>query len=268
MSTDRPGTALESIRSMLDHGERICLFLDFDGTLLELAETPDAIRVDPALPALLARAHAALGGALAVVSGRRIDALDALLAPLRLPAAGVHGHERRDANGTIHRMPARRETLEPLRRRCAEFVARDPRLLLEDKGEALALHYRRAPELGAEVLAFAARTVDELPEGFALQPGDRVVEVKSSLFSKGSAVQDFLREPPFAQRQPVAIGDDFTDVDAFRVVEYLGGLSIAVGHRIEGRARLPGPLQVRRFLEELSELALRTAPSDVVRAHA
>ena len=268
MSTHRPGAALEPIHQMLERGERICLFLDFDGTLLELAEAPDAIRVDPTLPALLARAHAALDGALALVSGRRIDALDTLLAPLKLPAAGVHGYERRDSRGRLHRMPAREALLEPLRRRCAEFVAREPRLLLEDKREALALHYRRAPELGAEVLAFATRLLEELPEGFALQPGDCVVEVKSRLFSKGSAVQEFLREPPFAHRQPIAVGDDFTDIDAFRVVEYLGGLSIAVGHRIEGRARLPDPAQVRHFLAGLADSAMRYHPGNEAEAHA
>ena len=119
------------------------------------------------------------------------------------------------------------------------------------KGESLALHYRRAPELGTSVLAFAARMLEQLRPGFSLQPGDQVVELKSRLFSKGSAVQDFLREPPFAARAPLAIGDDFTDVDAFRVVEYLGGLSIAVGSRIRGRERLQNPAQVHDFLADL-----------------
>jgi len=237
---------------MLEGGGRICLFLDVDGTLLELAATPDAVRVDPRLPPLLGRVHRTLDGALALVSGRSIDELDALLAPLRLPAAGVHGFERRDGcGGAPRRLPSRREALEPVRRRFAEFAARDPRLLLEDKGEALALHYRRAPELSTAVLALAQDVLAQLPAGFGLQPGTMVVEVKSQLFSKGSALQEFLREPPFAGRQPVAIGDDFTDVDAFRVVEHLGGLSIAVGERITGRRRLPGPAQVRGFLEEL-----------------
>ena len=261
MPTDDAGATLEPIRRMLARGERICLFLDFDGTLLDLAETPDAIRVDPSLVGLLARVQDALGGALALVSGRTLDELDARLAPLKLPAAGVHGYERRDALGTIHRVPQRREALEPLRHRLVELVAHDPRLLLEDKGGALALHYRRAPERAVELRAFAARLVDELPDGFALQPGDMVVELKSRLFSKGSAVQDFLREAPFLQRLPVAIGDDFTDVDAFRVVDYLGGLSIAVGDRIEGRGRLPGPAQVRRFLAALADLVGHPAAS-------
>jgi trehalose 6-phosphate phosphatase len=263
LTTDHAGAALEPIRGMLARGDRICLFLDFDGTLLEIAETPDAIHVDPALPALLARTRDALDGALALVSGRTLAELDALLAPLKLPAAGVHGYERRDSRGALHHRPPRREALEPVRHRFVEFVGRDPGLLLEDKGEALALHYRRAPQLGGAVLEFASQVVEALPAGFALQPGDMVVEVKSRLFSKGSAVQDFLREPPFARRQPVAIGDDFTDVDAFRVVEYLGGLSIAVGHRIGGRERLPGPAQVRRFLAGLVEVVETTD-----RAHA
>jgi trehalose 6-phosphate phosphatase len=267
LSTDRAGTALEAIRQMLAQGGRPCLFLDFDGTLLELAETPDAIRVDPALPDLLARVQQALGGALALVSGRTLQELDARLAPLRLPAAGVHGYERRDALGVVHRVPARREALGPARAGLAALVAADPRLLLEDKGEALALHYRRAPERSAELRAFATRLVEAMPDGFAVQPGDMVVELKSRLFSKGSAVRDFLGEPPFLERLPVAIGDDFTDVDAFRVVEYRGGLSIAVGDRIEGRERLHGPAQVRRFLAGLAELLAHPASTEA-RAHA
>lgn len=251
MTTDRASPPVEAIRQTLAQHDRICLFLDFDGTLLDLAETPTAIAVDGALPGLLARTSSALGGALALVSGRRIDDLDRLLAPLKLPVAGIHGFERRDACGVLHLAPARSGTLEAVRHRFIEFIADDPRLMLEDKGEALALHYRRAPDAAAAVRAFADRMVDALPAGFTLQPGDMVVEVKSQLFSKGHAVREFLREPPFAGRQPVVIGDDFTDVDAFRVVEYLGGLSIAVGDRIRGRERLPGPAAVRELLEHL-----------------
>jgi trehalose 6-phosphate phosphatase len=250
LTNGRANAAIDSIRQTLEH-QRICLFLDFDGTLLDLAETPNAIAVDGELPALLARASAALDGALALVSGRPIDDLDLLLAPLKLPAAGIHGFERRDACGVLHRAPSRRPMLEPVRHRFVEFIAGDPRFLLEDKGEALALHYRRAPERAAEVRAFADQIVDALPPGFALQPGDMVMEVKSQLFSKGLAVQAFLREPPFLDRMPVVLGDDFTDVDAFRVVEYHGGLSIAVGDRIQGRERLPNPAMVRALLQRL-----------------
>jgi trehalose 6-phosphate phosphatase len=241
---------VETIAQALDPN-RTCLFLDFDGTLLDFAETPNAIAVDGELPALLARTAAALDGALALVSGRPIDDLDLLLAPLRLPTAGIHGFERRDSCGVLHRAPARRSSLDRVRHRFVEFVARDPRFVLEDKGESIALHYRRAPERAASVRAFADRIVDALPPGFALQPGDMVVEVKSELFSKGQAVQAFLREAPFAGRRPVVIGDDFTDVDAFRVVEFLGGLSIAVGDRIQGREQLSSPAMVRRLLERL-----------------
>lgn len=259
---------VESIRQSLAQHDRICLFLDFDGTLLDLAETPDAIAVDRALPDLLARTSAALGGALALVSGRPIDDLDLLLAPLKLPAAGIHGFERRDARGVLHRAPARHGTLDTVRHRFVEFIARDPRLILEDKGEALALHYRRAPDAAAAVRAFADRIVEALPPGFTLQPGDMVVEVKSQLFSKGLAVRQFLGEPPFADRQPVVIGDDFTDVDAFRVVEYLGGLSIAVGDRIQGRERLPNPGMVRELLEQLVAARARATPATATAAAA
>jgi trehalose 6-phosphate phosphatase len=252
LTTDRASPRVEAIRQALAQHDTICLFLDFDGTLLDLAETPHAIAVDGALPGLLARTAAALDGALALVSGRPIDELDQLLAPLKLPAAGIHGFERRDAWGAVHRAPARRDSLETVRHQFIEFIADHPRLLLEDKGEALALHYRRAPETAGAVRAFADRMVAALPPGFTLQPGDMVVEVKSQLFSKGMAVREFMREPPFAARRPVVIGDDFTDVDAFRVVEYLGGLSIAVGDRIRGRERLPSPATVRELLGQLA----------------
>ncbi len=252
MTTDRAIALVESIRQALAPGDRICLFLYFDGTLLDLAETPNAIAVDGALPGLLTRVAATLDGALALVSGRPIDELDLLLEPLRLPAAGIHGFERRDSRGAMHRAPPRRSALDTVRHRFLEFVATDQRLLLEDKGESLALHYRRAPEVSTAVSDFANRIVEDLPPGFALQPGDMVIEVKSQLFSKGLAVQEFMREAPFEGRRPVMIGDDFTDVDAFRVVEFLGGLSIAVGDRIQGRERLANPATVRRLLEELA----------------
>lgn len=251
MPTASASRAIESIRQTLEPG-RTCLFLDFDGTLLDLAETPDAIAIDAGLPDLLARTSAALDGALALVSGRPIDELDLRLAPLRLPAAGIHGFERRDSCGVLHRAPPRRGALDAVRHRFVQFIAGEPRFVLEDKGEAIALHYRRAPERAAAVRDFVEQVVDALPPGFALQPGDMVVEVKSQLFSKGLAVQAFMREAPFAGRRPVVIGDDFTDVDAFRVAEFLGGLSIAVGDRIRGRERLSDPAMVRTLLEQLA----------------
>ena len=212
-------------------GERWSLFLDFDGTLAELAETPDAVRVDPELPATLKALHRALGGALAVVSGRSIAQLDDFLAPARLPAAGMHGLERRSAKGVCGPGDGFARALDPLRATLAPMVEDDPRLVVEDKGPSIVLHYRRAPEREEECRRMMARLLESVPElaRFRVVLGKRMVEAVPSGCDKGAAIRDFMREAPFAGRRPVFAGDDLTDEDGFDVVAELAGLSIKVG---------------------------------------
>lgn len=221
-------------------------FLDVDGTLLDLAEAPDAVRVDAALIDLVARLHRACGGALALVSGRALADLDRRLAPLRLPAAGQHGLERRNADGRLQ-TPAQTVAHRAVRAALAPVLERHSGLLLEDKGLTLALHYRRSPALAG----YAHRLMAKLAAagGFELQKGKFVVEAKPGGADKGSAIADYLAEPPFRGRRPVFIGDDLNDESGFAAVNRLGGISIKVGKgRSHARYRLDGVAAVRRWL--------------------
>jgi len=224
------------------------LFLDFDGTLVEFAATPDGVRPDPDLNVLLGALHDVQAGGLAVVSGRPIAALDALLAPLQVPLAGIHGAERRDATGRVHRARTQARWLAPVRAELQRFVAGRPGLLLEDKGVALALHYRQAPEFEAEACATVEALLRPWDSDATLIRGSAVVEVCAAGCDKASALAAFLAEPPFKGRCPVYLGDDTNDGSALRFTEDLGGLAIAVGDRIEAPWRLANPAAVRAWL--------------------
>lgn len=202
------------------------LFLDFDGTLVALAETPEAIEVPPALVALLTDLSELLGGALAIVSGRQIDSIDRFLAPLRLPAAGEHGVQRRDAAGDTHEQhtPDLHFVLDAVN----ELAGKYKGLLVERKHAAIALHYRLAPELQAVCQETMSRIVAGQPQ-LELLHGKFVFEVKPSGVNKGTAIDAFMREAPFVGRRPVFAGDDTTDETGFAVVQPLGGVAIKVG---------------------------------------
>jgi trehalose 6-phosphate phosphatase len=225
----QPGT-FDSMSSLVaDKTDRWALFLDVDGTLLEIAETPGSVRVPPELKTLLSNASLQLQGALALVSGRPISDLDRLFAPLILPAAGVHGCERRNPDGTIVRPEVPSQVLAPVRQQLHAFAARHPGLLVEDKGFGVALHFRLAPELGDDVHSLMRDLCRQLGPQFALQFGKCVVEVRPTGFTKGTSIRAFMQLPPFAGRTPLFIGDDLTDEDGFVVVNELGGVSIKVG---------------------------------------
>ncbi|MGE5272078.1 MAG: trehalose-phosphatase [Thiohalocapsa sp.] len=209
------------------------LFLDLDGTLLEIAPRPELVRVPDGLPALLARLAAQRDGALAVVSGRRLADVDLLLAPWRGAVAALHGSERRRGDGSFVRAEADDAVaaLEELRDPLRLAAAPRPGVWLEDKGETLALHYRAAPEREAELRDLAARLVAEAGDRLRLIAGKMVLEVQPRHHNKGAAIAAFLREPPFCGRQPVFVGDDTTDEDGFREVNRRGGVSVRVGPR-------------------------------------
>jgi trehalose 6-phosphate phosphatase len=236
-----------------------CLFLDVDGTLLDIAPTPDDVVVDPSLAGLLQRVRDALDGALALVSGRSLEQLDALFAPTAWPAAGLHGLERRDASGRIHHPGPADPALDAARQSLADVVARAPGALLEDKRHSLALHYRAAPALEhilrREIRAIAAR----LGSAFHVLEGRRVLELKPVAATKARAIESFLAEAPFAGRRPMFIGDDVTDLDGFAAVEAAGGVSIAVGDRVEAMLRVASPRDVRVLLADIAERRV-TAP--------
>lgn len=203
-------------------------FLDVDGTLLDIADAPDLVHVPPALIDLLGSLRRATGGALALISGRSITGLDGLFAPLELPVAGLHGAERRDAAGRLHRLrrdPRLGELARDLRRWCESRAG----TLLEDKEGSLALHYRlaRAEEAAAREVARAA--LGRLGDGYVLLEGKCVVEIRPSGTSKAHAIEAFMAERPFAGRRPVFVGDDTTDEDGFHAVRGIDGVAVAVG---------------------------------------
>jgi trehalose 6-phosphate phosphatase len=229
-----------------------CLFLDVDGTLLELADHPGAVFVDAQLGDLLARLRSAANGAVALVSGRTIADLDRLFNDPKLPLAGTHGCERRDACGQLHVAAVALEQLAPIRTALQRLAARHPGLLLEDKGAGLALHFLRARELEHELRAEVSLLAAPLVPNFTLLDGHAVIEVKPAAHSKDSAVSAFMEEAPFRGRQPIFIGDDQTDYGGFAAARRFAGLAIAVGPRVKAEWWLPGPAAVRRWLGQLA----------------
>lgn len=203
-------------------------FLDFDGTLVDIAPTPDGVVVARALPPILTRLQERAGGAVAVVSGRTIDALDRFLAPAKLAAAGVHGAEVRFSDGR-RVAGAAPQALAAVRAAFETFTAAHSQVLLEDKGVALSLHYRAAPELEAAARACAETAIAGVGGGLAVQPGKMVVEVRPAGADKGRAVETLMGTAPFQGRRPVAVGDDLTDEHMFAVARDLGGMAIRVG---------------------------------------
>ena len=226
-------------------------FLDVDGTLINIAHTPDAVQVDQALLELIANLHSASGGAVALVSGRMISDLHSLLGLPQLPLSGLHGLERRDSTGRlwIHAAPptakcAIKEALAPV-------IARHPGLLLEDKGLTLALHYRMVPNLAGYVHKIMSELLSSKGQGLELQRGKCVVEIKPAGIDKGSAVAEYLAESPFKGRRAVFIGDDLNDEHGFAEVNKMDGISIKVGQGAScARFRLPNVMAVHGWLGE------------------
>jgi trehalose 6-phosphate phosphatase len=227
------------------------LFLDIDGTLLELAPTPAQVRVDGDVAAQLPALARELDGAVALITGRAIADADRLFPGLALPVAGQHGAERRAADGTVfrHRLPM--PGIARLRREFARFAARHEGVLLEDKGATLALHYRQAPGLAAHVhrMVRAQTEIGTRRSAWRLQPGKGLVEVRPDGRDKGTAIAEYMAEPPFRGRLPVFLGDDRTDEFGFAAVDRMGGWSVKVGAGpSRARYRLPDVAAVRRWL--------------------
>jgi trehalose 6-phosphate phosphatase len=231
-----------------------CLFLDVDGTLIELAETPFDTVASDELKALLKSVAERLGGALALVSGRSIEYLDALFTPLRLPSAGLHGVERRKASGAMHGASFNDSQLDRARAALALLVQAHAGTLLEDKGRTIAIHYRMAPQFEPELRQAVTAITAQLGPNYHVQSGSMMLEIKPRGFNKGGAVKAFLQEPPFSGRTPVYVGDDLTDIDGFRVIDDQGGISIAVGDRVQAQYHLDDPGAVRRWLEGIAGL--------------
>lgn len=224
-------------------------FVDLDGTLLDIAPSPDEVTFDHEGRALLAELREFAGGAVALISGRSIADIERILGEGDLPLAGQHGLERRDVIGQVVTHETAGDGLAAVRDRLAGEVAANPGLLLEQKGLSVALHYRAAPELAERAHTLMRTLQAELGSDYTIQEGKRVVELKPAGKDKGIAVMEFMDEPPFAGRTPVFVGDDATDEYAFAAVNDLDGYSIKVGPGDSvARWRLPDVNAVRRWL--------------------
>ena len=238
---------------VLSNPRRYALFLDVDGTLIELADTPEAVIVPEGLIALLQRLALGLGGAMAIVTGRLISDIDHLLSPLRLAAAGVHGAEMRlEPDMEIERVTASLpdEIVQTMRKLSLDI----PGVIAEPKGGGLALHYRLAPEAESEILAALTAAIERHAGALELVPGKKIFEVIPSGLSKGTALAKLASLPAFRNRIPIMIGDDVGDEAAFAVAEDLNGF----GLRVAGEQYHPdiadfsGPSAVMTWLDQLS----------------
>jgi trehalose 6-phosphate phosphatase len=229
------------------------LFLDIDGTLLDIADTPTAVAVPRELPALLAGLQGIFDNAVALISGRALGDIDRLFNPLKLSAAGQHGAEIRLAGGAVETQALSSGDLASLLPALTAFVAEHPGLLLEDKGRTIAVHYRHAPQYRADIVSFLDSLVGDRSETIETIGGHRVFEIKPRAFNKGTAVARLMQAPPFAGRCPVFIGDDRTDEDGFAFVRAQDGHAIRVG--LEGSSvaetRIAGPNEARAWLAEV-----------------
>lgn len=228
-------------------------FLDFDGTLVDIAEAPDRVAVPDDLKGILARVASKAAGALAIVSGRRLATLETFLGPNSFPAAGVHGAEIRlpDGRRLDAPLPA---SVNGVRHAFSDFAARHPRLRLEDKGVAVALHYRGAPELQTAVANLVHAVAAETRGEMSVQFGEMVAELRPADVDKGRALATFMEYAPFHGRRPLAIGDDVTDESMLAQARALGGVAVRVGSGEVGSAAsafLSSPAAVRRWLAAL-----------------
>lgn len=230
------------------------LFLDFDGTLAEIAPAPDLVHFFPETRKIIDALSKSFSGAVAIVTGRNISEIDGHMAPLKLPIAGLYGLVHRTAAGDIVDFPVVGKALARASAELKTMVEQHPGLLLELKGQTIALHYRSRPDLAAACYEAVSNAVQGRP-GLKMIEGKMVVEITPSGADKGRAVQDFLSEQPFKGRRPIYAGDDVSDEDAFAVVNALGGVAIKIG---------PGPTAARFRANDIAQLlAWLTAVSSI-----
>ena len=235
------------------------LFLDFDGTIVDFAPRPDAIRPAPGLVSVLGRAAQALGGALAVVTGRPVAEIDHWLESSVAAVAGIHGAERRRADGRLASAPSSIRLAAPppgevarVRARLAGVADAHAGVVFEDKDCAFVLHFRAAPERRRTCVE-AVKALESA--AFEVLAGASVAELRPRGVHKGTAIAAFMDEPPFAGRTPAFVGDDVTDEDGFRAVNEMGGVSVLAGPaRATGaRHRLPDVASVVDWLRGIPE---------------
>ena len=236
---------------------KLALFLDVDGTLLDIEDHPEGVRATSSLVELLQRLSAGLDGALSLISGRPVADIDRIFAPARFAAAGAHGAELRlhpddPVSSTQTSLPA------PILRQLRAFAGSDPGLLLEEKQSGVSLHYRRAPQLEGQCTTLVNRLLPDIERDFRMIAGKMVFEFTPIEHNKGAAIGEMMHRHPFAGRSPVFIGDDVTDEDGFRAVNMLAGITIRVGGNrgSEATYSLPDVAAVHRWLGSIEQRML------------
>jgi trehalose 6-phosphate phosphatase len=213
--------------SMPETDGTYALFLDFDGTLVDIVERPDAVVVDPGLPEILTRLERRLGGALAIISGRPVEFLDGRFVPHEFDMAGLHGLE--------HRIAGQLSMCDPADHRA--------------QGGMVAIHWRLAPHEKEFALATAQAAVEALGSDYRVQHGKAVAEILPSAAGKGKVIERFLHETPYKGRCPIFVGDDLTDENGFKIVNAHGGLSVRIGAgETIAKVRLGTPAELRHCL--------------------
>lgn len=249
------------VRNFSPGEQRIALFLDFDGTLVEIAPAPDEVRLDRRVAPALDALRAGLDGALALVSGRPVAFLDEVLAPYRFDTAGLHGAQIR-VDGAISSEADVPDSMREATRDLVRFANSHVGIIVEDKRISIALHWRLAPHLKDEALELLRMIATRMGPGIRLQEGKSVAELVPAGASKGGAIAWLMRSPPYAGRMPIFIGDDITDEAGFEAVNALGGLSIRIG---EGQTcaarRIASPTDLRSILLAAAETGSLTASS-------
>jgi trehalose 6-phosphate phosphatase len=237
--------------------QRTALFLDVDGTLIEIAATPQDVVVPPTLRGTLKQLFERSGEAVALVSGRTVEALDRLFQPLLMPAVGEHGAEiRLSAHGPLLQNVA--SLGRELRERIHLLTKVDSNILVEEKSHSMSVHYRRAPRhevfLKKEIARIVASEAD--PDSVEFMFGKTVIDIKPRIFNKGSAVREMMASAPFAGRRLLFIGDDTTDEAVFAILPELNGIGFAVGRSVKGaQGTFSSPAHVRSWLARIAASA-------------
>ncbi|CAH1658748.1 trehalose-phosphatase [Chelatococcus asaccharovorans] len=247
---DDSDAAASLLRTIVENPTNYALFFDVDGTLIDIALSPDAVEVPPDLPDALRRLSRRYGDALALLSGRSIPWLDGRFENAVVSVGGLHGLERRDAGGVLRRITAP-PMLEAARATIMAALDDMTGVLVEDKDLSIALHYRAAPEQRLRVKRLLTRLAEASDGLLDVMPGKAVVELRTTGAHKGSALMAFMREDPFAGRLPVFFGDDRTDEDAFAAAREKGGVAVVIGRPAEeagANLSLPDPASVRNFI--------------------
>ena len=226
-------------------------FFDVDGTLVEIAATPSSVVVNDDLPHIISRLHELSGGAVSLITGRAVADVERFLPLPGVAVAGQHGLEMRAASGGVAVRASSHADLEAIESELSHVAERHNGLIVEHKGESIALHYRRAPKLAG----YAHRVMRNLQSihgrDLVIQKGKRVVELKPSSVDKGSAIRELMLSAPFKGRTPAFVGDDVTDESGFRLINRIGGHSIKVGAgRSAAKWRLRDVTAVREWLSE------------------